>query len=87
MRPHWLYHMSVHNGMDVPVSKLNLRSVWESLEPGQDDVVTLAADESVDFKCNDPNPHLFRRRFKAAVEAVGGDAVLVTFGSFVPVEE
>jgi hypothetical protein len=79
--------MSVHNGMDVPIRNLNLRSVWENLEPDQGDVVTLDADETIDFRCNDPNQHLFRRRFKAAVEAAGGDSELVTFGPYAPPEE
>jgi len=79
MQPHWLYHMHVQNDMETTVSRLNLRSVWESLEPGQEDLVSLEPGASVEFKCNDPNPHLFRKRFSAAVSAAGGDPTLVWF--------
>ena len=35
-------------------------------------IVSLEPGESIEFKCTDPKPHLFPKRFKAAVEAAGG---------------
>ena len=81
MQPHWPYHMHVQNDMDVTIRGLNLLSVWELLEPGHMDVVSLEPEESIEFKCTDPNPHLFQKRFKAAVEAAGGVYEQVWFKS------
>lgn len=69
---HWPFHIHVQNDMDTAIRGLNLLAVWEKLEPGQDDVISLEPGESVEFKCSYPEHHLIRRRFTAAVEAAGG---------------
>lgn len=80
MQPHWPYHVHVQNDMNVTIRGLNLLSVWEQLEPGHMDVVSLEPGESIEFKCTDPNPHLFQKRFKQAVTDVGGTPDGVWFG-------
>lgn len=68
----WMYHMHVQNDMAVALNRLNLHAIWEEIDPAQEDVVTLEPGASIQFYCNDPNGHLFLKRFKAAVEAAGG---------------
>jgi hypothetical protein len=69
---HYLYHVHVQNDMEIAIGGLNLRYIWSDIEPGQSDVITLEAGESVEFYCSDPRRRLFHKLFNESVVAAGG---------------